>query len=230
MRCLILDDEPLSLEVLEDNIRQTGFMEVAAACSSPTQAINVLQQQQIDLLFCDIQMPGINGLQLVKSLKNIPPVIFVTAYQEFALQGYELDVIDYLLKPVAFDRFLQACNKARRHIEHNPVKHQPRESFFLYVDYALVRVRYADIICIEGLKDYVKVYLNNQPKPLISRITFKSLEGQLPADRFFRVHKSYIVNVDQVLSIRKGRIKMEQVEVPCSDNYRDIVVQMTGRC
>lgn len=228
MRCLILDDEPLSLEVLEDNIKRTGFLEVTASCSTPAQAIVALQEQHIDLLFCDIQMPGINGLQMVKSLKSGPPVIFITAYQEFALQGYELDVVDYLLKPVDFDRFLQACQKAMRHIE--PVQpRQQRDYIFLHVDYTLVRIPFNDIIYIEGLKDYVKVYLNNQSKPLLSRITFKSLEEQLPNERFYRVHKSYIVNIDQVQSIRKGRIKMEQGEIPCSDNYKEIVGQMTGR-
>jgi len=228
MRCLILDDEPLSLEVLEDNIKRTGFLEVAASCSTPAQAIVALQEQHIDLLFCDIQMPGINGLQMVKSLKNGPPVIFITAYQEFALQGYELDVVDYLLKPVDFDRFLRACQKAMRHIERVQPRQQ-RDYIFLHVDYTLVRIPFNDIIYIEGLKDYVKVYLNNQSKPLLSRITFKSLEEQLPNERFYRVHKSYIVNIDQVQSIRKGRIKMGQGEIPCSDNYKEIVGQMTGR-
>lgn len=228
MRCLILDDEPLSLEVLEDNIKRTGFLEIAAACRTPAQALTVLQEQKIDLFFCDIQMPGINGLQMVKSLKDGPPVIFITAYQEFALQGYELDIVDYLLKPVSFDRFLQACNKARRFTERSYPRQQ-RDCFFLYVDYNLVKVRYADIIYIEGLKDYVKVYLYNQDKPLLSRITIKALEEQLPHNRFYRVHKSYIVNVDQVHSIRKGRIKMGMAEIPCSDNYREIIGQMTGR-
>ncbi|OCX51244.1 DNA-binding response regulator [Mucilaginibacter sp. PPCGB 2223] len=229
MRCLILDDEPLSLEVLEDNIKRTGLFEVAERCSAPAQAMLALQHEQIDLLFCDIQMPGINGLQLVRSLKNGPPVIFITAYQEFALQGYELDVIDYLLKPVEIERFLQACQKAVRHIERGQRRHQ-RDYFFLHVDYTLVKVPFNDIIYIEGLKDYVKVYLDSQSKPLLSRITFKALEEQLPGERFFRVHKSYIVNIDQVQSIRKGRIKTVQAEIPCSDNYKEIVGQMTGRC
>jgi len=228
IRCLILDDEPLSLEVLEDNIKRTGFLEIVAQCSTPAQAMLALQNQQIDLLFCDIQMPGINGLQMVKSLNNGLPVIFITAYQEFALQGYELDVVDYLLKPVDFDRFLQACHKAMRYIERAQPRQQ-RDYIFLHVDYTQVRVPFSDIIYIEGLKDYVKVYLNNQSKPLLSRITFKALEEQLPAKRFYRVHKSYIVNIDQVQSIRKGRIKTEQAEIPCSDNYKEIVGQMTGR-
>jgi len=234
MNCIIIDDEPLALELLEDNIRMVDRLELVASCRSAGQAMQVLQEQQVDLIFCDIQMPGINGLQFVKSLTQKPLIIFVTAYQEFALDGFELDVVDYLLKPVAVERFLKACNKAigifdqaKNIIEAEPEKR--RKYIFLYADYNLIKVNHEDITYIEGLKDYVKIYLHNTPKAIISRVTIKSLESQLPVDDFFRVHKSYIVNLDHVHSIRKGRIKIADVEIPFSDSYKDVITRMTGK-
>jgi two-component system LytT family response regulator len=234
MNCIIIDDEPLALELLEDNIRMVDKLELVANCRSAAQAMQVLQEQQVDLIFCDIQMPGINGLQFVKSLTQKPLIIFVTAYQEFALDGFELDVIDYLLKPVAVERFLKACNKAITTFEQakrntEPDTEKRRKYIFLYADYNLIKVNHEDITYIEGLKDYVKIYLNNAPKAIISRVTIKSLESQLPVDDFFRVHKSYIVNLDHVHSIRKGRIKIADVEIPFSDSYKDVITRMTGK-
>ncbi|WP_248282207.1 LytR/AlgR family response regulator transcription factor [Mucilaginibacter robiniae] len=234
MRCLIIDDEPLALELLEDNISQVANLQLTGSCRNAAQAMQIMQQQPIDLIFCDIQMPGINGLQLVKSLTQKPLVIFVTAYQEFALDGFELDVVDYLLKPVAFERFLKACNKASNLFELNkkqadePVV-KNRNHLFVYADYNLIKISHADITHIEGLKDYVKLYLINQPKPILSRMTIKALEEQLPSEQFYRVHKSYIVNLEHVVSIRKGRIKIGNAEVPFSDNYKEAISRMTGK-
>ena len=235
MNCIIIDDEPLALELLEDNISRVENLHLVAACRSATQALQILQDREIDLIFCDIQMPGINGLQFVKSLAQKPLIIFVTAYQEFALDGFELDVVDYLLKPVSFDRFLKACNKASQLFEHTR-KHPPlagadvsRKYIFLYADYNLIKVNHDDITYIEGLKDYVKIHRLSNPKAIISRVTIKSLESQLPPDIFFRVHKSYIVNLDHVHSMRKGRIKIADAEIPYSDSFKDVIAQMTGK-
>jgi two-component system LytT family response regulator len=234
MNCIIIDDEPLALELLEDNIRMVDNLELVASCRSAAQAMQVLQEQQVDLIFCDIQMPGISGLQFVKSLTQKPLIIFITAYDEFALDGFELDVVDYLLKPVAVERFLKACNKAitlfERGKRHTGGEIEKRRKYiFLYADYNLIKVNHDDITYIEGLKDYVKIYLANAPKAIISRVTIKSLESQLPADDFFRVHKSYIVNLEHVHSIRKGRIKIADVEIPFSDSYKDVITKMTGK-
>jgi two-component system LytT family response regulator len=234
MNCIIIDDEPLALELLEDNIRMVDNLELVASCRSATQAMQVLQEQQVDLIFCDIQMPGISGLQFVKSLTQKPLIIFVTAYDEFALDGFELDVVDYLLKPVAVERFLKACNKALAIFEQSkrsssPETEKRRKYIFLYADYNLIKVNHDDITYIEGLKDYVKIYLVSSPKAIISRVTIKSLESQLPVDDFFRVHKSYIVNLEHVHSIRKGRIKIAGVEIPFSDSYKDVITRMTGK-
>lgn len=235
MRCLIIDDEPLALELLEDNVSKVANLELAGSCRNAAQAMQLIQQQPVDLIFCDIQMPGISGLQLVKSLTKKPLVIFVTAYQEFAIDGFELDVVDYLLKPVAFERFLKACNKASSIFEANnntradePAA-KPRNHLFVYADYNLVKISHADITHVEGLKDYVKLYVANQPKPILSRMTIKALEEQLPSQQFFRVHKSYIVNLEHVASIRKGRIKVAGAEVPFSENYKNVISRMTGK-
>lgn len=235
MRCLIIDDEPLALELLEDNIKQVEYLQLAGSCRNAAQAMQILQEQNIDLIFCDIQMPGISGLQLVKSLAKKPLVIFVTAYEQFAIDGFELDVVDYLLKPVSFERFLKACNKAHALFELNKKQPEPtatdkpRKYLFVYADYNLIKVSHDDITYIEGLKDYVKLYATNLPKPILSRITIKALEEQLPADQFFRVHKSYIVNLDHLHSIRKGRIKIGDAEIPYSENYKDAISRMTGK-
>ncbi|MEO7213499.1 LytTR family DNA-binding domain-containing protein [Mucilaginibacter sp.] len=234
MRCIIIDDEPLALELLEDNIKQMPRLQLVASCRSAAQAMQVLHTEPVDLIFCDIQMPGITGLQFVKSLAQKPMVIFITAYHEFAMDGFELDVVDYLLKPVPLERFLKACNKAfhLHNIQNKPATVAPepnRDHLFVYADYNLIRINHGEITYIEGLKDYVKLHRNGIAKPVLSRITIKALEEQLPAHQFFRTHKSYIVNLGYVQSVRKGRIKLEDAEVPYTDNYREVISRMTGK-
>nr|WP_294942754.1 LytTR family DNA-binding domain-containing protein [uncultured Mucilaginibacter sp.] len=234
MRCIIIDDEPLALELLTDNLKQVPRLQLVASCRSAAQAMQVLHTEVVDLIFCDIQMPGLTGLQLVKSLAQKPMVIFVTAYHEFAVDGFELDVVDYLLKPVPLERFLKACNKALHlyDIENKtstPVHERSRGHLFVYADYNLIRINHGEITYIEGLKDYVKLHRNGVAKPVLSRITIKALEEQLPPDQFFRTHKSYIVNVGYVQSVRKGRIKLNDAEVPYTDNYREVISRMTGK-
>lgn len=234
MHCLIIDDEPLALELLEDNINKAGNMMLVGRCRNVNQAMQVLREQTVDLIFCDIQMPGINGLQFVRSLTQKPLVIFVTAYQEFAIDGFDLDVVDYLLKPVSFDRFLKACNKASGLFEllktrTEAAPERSKKYLFLHSDYNLVKISNQEITYIEGLKDYVKVHLAGSAKPVISRITIKALEEQLPVNDFFRIHKSYMVNLEHVHSIRKGRIKVADSEIPFSENFKDVITQMTGK-
>jgi two-component system LytT family response regulator len=233
MRCLLVDDEPLSLNLLEDNLKHVNYIQVAGRCRTAGEALILLQSEQIDLMFCDIQMPGLNGLQLVKSLINKPMVIFVTAYEKFAIDGFDLDVIDYLVKPVALERFLRACYKANNLFELKkdtteiiPAK---KAYFFVHADYNLVKINFIDVEYIEGLKDYVKINLSNQPKPIISRTSIKALELQLPPELFYRIHKSYLINVDYVMHIRRGRVKTINADLPLSDGYRDIIKKMIGK-
>ncbi len=232
MRCLIIDDEPLALDLLEDNLKHVNNIQVVARCRNAGEAIIAMQKEQIDLIFSDIYMPGINGLQLVRSLTQKPMVIFVTAYEKFAVEGFELDVVDYLVKPVPLDRFLKACHKAldlyelRRSYVPQPTT---KNYFFLHADYNLVKISFDQVEYIEGLKDYIKVHLINQQKPVLSRISLKAIELQLPPDQFFRVHKSYLVNLDHVSQMRRARIKLINTEIPLSDSYRDVINRMIGK-
>lgn len=228
MNCLAVDDESLALDLLEDNIRKVPFLNLVKRCKNAFEAQEVMQQQSIDLLFLDIQMPGISGVQFVQSMTQAPMVIFVTAYEEFALEGFNLDVVDYLLKPVSFERFLKAVNKASelhnlRHQE-TPVVAEPtpapaQEYLFVNADYSLVKIRIADILYVEGLKDYVKIYLEGQSRPVITRLTMKAMEEKLPSGPFLRVHKSFIIAFDKIESIRNLRIKIGQVHIPISESY-----------
>ncbi len=235
LRCIAVDDEPLALELLEDNISKVPFLQLVAACSNPIEAMKVLEAQPVDLVFADIQMPGMTGIQFIKSLSKKPLFILITAYEKFALEGYELDVVDYLVKPVSLDRFIKACNKARELFElrNRPAATTPSEApdyFFVNADYSLIKVVFADIQWVEGLKDYVKIHLQSTPnKPLVTRMSMKSLEEELPPARFLRVHKSYIINKDQVTAVKKASVLIGPHEIPVSDTNKDVLSLLTGK-
>src|SRR6476646_8885942 len=199
LKCIAIDDEPLALELLEDNISKVPYLQLSASFNNPLDAIKLLQQESIDLVFLDIQMPGLTGLQFIQSITQKPMFILITAYEKYALDGFNLDVVDYLVKPVALDRFIKACSKAW---ELYQLKTKQKETssdaaqdyFFINVDYSLLKVVFKDIIYIEGLKDYIKIHLKSSSKPVVARISMKSLEEQLPSAIFIRVQKSYIVS------------------------------------
>ncbi|MFT4154810.1 LytR/AlgR family response regulator transcription factor [Parafilimonas sp.] len=232
LTCIAIDDEPLALELLEDNISQVPFLKLAASCSNPLQAMQVLQQESIDLIFLDIQMPGLTGLQFIKTIAAKPMFILITAYEKYALEGYELDVVDYLVKPVSLDRFIKACNKAWDLYQLKTKKQSETTAlpyFFINADYSLVKVTFTDIMWIEGLKDYLKIHLKSSSKPLVARITMKAIEEQLPASMFIRVQKSFIVSKDYITSVRKNSVFINEMEIPVGDNYKDAVAELTGK-
>ena len=227
LRCLAIDDEPLALELLEDNIRQVPYLRLEGKCSNALEALKFLQEQTVDLIFLDIQMPGLTGLQFIQSLTNRPMIILVTAYEKFALEGFNLDVVDYLVKPVALDRFIKACNKAwelhnlrSKKAEGSAVE---PEYLFVNVEYSLLKIEFADILWIEGLKDYIRVHLKSNSKPVITRMSMKSIEEELPSSKFIRVHKSFIVSVSAITSVRKNSIFIGSEEIPVGDNYKEAV-------
>ncbi len=233
LRCLAIDDEPLALELLEDNISKVPYLELVAACSNPLEAMKILQQQKVDLIFLDIQMPGLTGLQFIQSLAEKPMFILITAYEKYALDGFNLDVVDYLVKPVAVERFIKACNKANELFQ---LKSRPASStdaapdyLFLNVDYSLLKVVIADIVWIEGLKDYIKIHLKSSTKPVITRMSMKSIEDELPASKFLRIHKSYIVSIAHITAIRKNSVFIGDLELPAGDIYRDVLAAITGK-
>ena len=232
LRCIAVDDEPLALGLLADNIGKVPFLELVATCGDAFEATRALQEKEVDLIFMDIQMPGLTGLQFIQSLPKRPMVILVTAYKKFAPEGFDLDVVDYLIKPVSMDRFLKACYKAQELHQLRTTTGQPArtpEFFFVNVDYSLVKVLFADIIWIEGSGDYVKLHLLSTPKPLLVRMSGKLLEAELPADKFVRIHKSYIVAVASITAVRKNSIFIKEMELPVGETYRDALRQLTGR-
>ncbi|MFN8354286.1 MAG: LytTR family DNA-binding domain-containing protein [Spirosomataceae bacterium] len=227
IKCIAVDDEPLALDLLEDNIKQVPFLQLVKSCRNAFEAIEVLQTEKIDLVFLDIQMPGLTGTQFVQSMPehNKPMVIFITAYEEYAVEGFNLDVVDYLLKPVSFERFLKAANKAQEFLR---FRHQEASStvpshefLFVNADYSLVKIRLADVTYVEGLKDYVKIHLTTSTRPVITRLTMKTMEEKLPADQFIRVHKSFIVSLDKIESIRNLKIKIGSAQIPVSEHYSE---------
>ena len=234
IRCIAIDDEELALELLEDNIRQVPFLELVATCSNPLAAMKVMQEQPVDLVFLDIQMPGLTGLQFIRSSAANCMYILITAYEKYALEGFNLNVVDYLVKPVALDRFIQACMKAKDLFQ---LKQQsavaPKgtavDYFFINIDYSLVKLMYGDIVWIEGLKDYVKIHLKNNAKPMVARMSMKALEEQLPASLFLRIHKSFIVSKSFITSIRRNSVFIDSLELPVGDNYKPAVDAFTRK-
>ena len=231
IRCIAIDDEPLALELLADNISKVPYLRLIAACDNALEAMKIMEEQPIDLIFLDIQMPGLTGLQFIQSMTVKPMIILITAYEKYALQGFDLNVTDYLVKPVSLDRFVNACNKAK---ELFVLRTQPRPTndagfFFVNVDYSLVKIITADIVYIEGLKDYIKIHLKSSQRPIVTRMPMKTIEEQLPADAFIRIHKSYIVSIAYITAVRKSSVFIDTLELPVSDNYRDTITALTGK-
>jgi DNA-binding LytR/AlgR family response regulator len=240
IRCIAVDDEKLVLDLLVDNISQVPFLHLVKACRNAMEAIEVLSAEKIDLIFLDILMPKLGGLQLIQTLQHPPMIILVTAYESYALEGYALNVVDYLLKPVSFERFLKACNKAKALIQrpdhppppdhlNQPLGHlyQPPDHLFVNVEYTLVRISFADILFVEGLKDYLKVHLASAPKPILTKMSLKAMEEKLPAGKFIRVHKSFIVGIDKVTIIKRDFVCIGAQEIPISDFYKENLSRLT---
>lgn len=237
IRCLVVDDEPFAIGLLEDFAKKVPFLQVKHTCESAREALDILKEGNIDLMFLDIKMPDISGLDLLKSLKRPPVVIFTTAYSEYALESYNLDAIDYLLKPIPFDRFLKAVNKAREYIgeihrdnEATPPQPPPdtgKDYMFVKANYQILKVNFRDILYLEGLKDYVKIYCGG--KPIITNQSMKYFEGKLPASVFVRVHRSFIVSLDKISSITKNRVLIGDKHIPVSGGYRDSFFQLIDK-
>jgi DNA-binding LytR/AlgR family response regulator len=223
---MIVDDEPLARKGLQEYCADVDFLEVVAVCDSPVKAVDLLQTEQIHLLFLDIQMPRINGLDLVRSLPQPPLVIFTTAFPEYAVQGFELDVVDYLLKPIAFERFLKAALKARAYFEllQRPVTARDSAGyFFIKCDNGLERICFDDILLAEALQNYV--VLHTLQRKYITYLTFKAVEDYLPEQQFLRVHKSYIVALSKIDRIAGSDIIIGPHYIPISRHLREEVME-----
>jgi DNA-binding LytR/AlgR family response regulator len=236
IRCIAIDDENLALDLIEDDILKVPFLQLVKKCRSGIESLDVLQTEKIDLLFLDIQMPDISGIQFLKSLPHKPLVIFTTAYEKYALEGFELDVIDYLLKPYSFERFLKAVNKAQDYLsilEKNqalPAAGEIRySSQFIFVksDYKLVKIEIAEIQYIESLKDYIKIIVGG--KPVMTLSSMKAIEEKLVAPDFIRVHRSFMVNIRKIQYIHRNFVMVGDKEIPIGDNYKDSFLQVINQ-
>lgn len=225
LKCAIVDDEPLALNLMESYVKKTPFLELCGNYNSAITALNDIRNKEIDLLFLDIQMPDLNGLEFAKMLPKNIRVIFTTAFNQYAIEGFKANAIDYLLKPVSYNEFLAAANKAVEwfNMARQNTNIETPESDFIYVksDYKLRQIRLDDIIYIEGLKDYLKIYIGSDSKPILSLISMKSMEERLPSPRFMRVHRSFIVQVNKVQVIDKGQIIFGKNRIPISDSYKN---------
>jgi len=236
MRCIAIDDENLALDLIEDDILKVPFLQLVKKCRNGIEALYVLQNEKIDLLFLDIQMPDISGIQFLKSLTHKPLVIFTTAFEKYAVEGFELDVVDYLLKPYSFERFLKAVNKAQEHLfisEKNQSQVAAEEvsfsNLFIFVksDYKLVKIEIAEIQFIESLKDYIKIVVGE--KNVVTLSSMKAIEEKLIPPDFIRVHRSFIVNIRKIQYIHRNFVMVGNKEIPIGDNYKESFLQVINQ-
>lgn len=240
LNCCIIDDEPLALDLLESYVLKTPFLKLTGKYLGALQAMNEIQSSEVDLIFLDIQMPGLNGLDFSRMISEKARIIFTTAFNQYALDSYKVNALDYLLKPISYLDFLQAANKALRWFEivrrpatsvitpentSQPILTAPAvkeeiDSIFVKSDYKLVQVKLDNILYIEGLKDYIKICTDDDSKPLLSLMSIKSMEELLPSGRFMRVHRSFIVHVDKIKIIDRNRIVFGKTYIPVSDSYK----------
>ncbi len=222
---IAIDDEPLALQLVTGYIEKTPGLRLAGKFDNPLDAVEFMAREKVDLVFVDIQMPDLSGIEFTRSMVKGPRVIFTTAYEKYALEGFRLDVVDYLLKPFSYEEFFRAVQKVQNLIKLegkalNQVESNA-EFLFLKSDYKIKRINFNDILYIEGLKDYVKVYTYNDPKPVLSLTSLKTLEAKLPESKFMRVHRSFIVNLDRIATIERSRIVFGKAYIPVSEQYKD---------
>lgn len=227
LKCIAIDDEPLALNQMQDFIEKIEFLELIGCFKSGLTAIDFMKLNHVDLLFLDIQMDDLTGIQLLESLKNKPKVILTTAYDQYALKGYELDVSDYLLKPISFERFVKAVNKVydqcceskKLQLDRNDNSTSTAQEFiFVKADYRLQKINLNDILYVEGMKDYLKIFIGN--KKVITHMSMKRMEEILPDNRFVRIHKSYLVSIEKVDSICKNNIYIQENVIPIGEYYK----------
>jgi DNA-binding LytR/AlgR family response regulator len=224
IQCIAIDDEPLALQLINEYCGKISFLNLEKVFTNTDEARTYLQDHKIDLLFLDIQMPDINGMQFYKSLADKPPVIFTTAYKDFAVEGFTVDAVDYLLKPFEYDRFLKACYKAKEYIEFLSTQELQLNSIFVKVNYEIMKINLKDIELIEALDDYIKIYL--KPMPVLTLMTLKSIQEKLSARDFVRVHRSFIVPLARIEKFSKTKLWIAGKEIPIGSSYSQVYDQL----
>ena len=233
LKCAIIDDEPLAVSLLKNYVEKTPFLELAGSYTSAIKAMEeITNGLQPDLLFLDIQMPEVNGLEFSRIIGDRCRTIFTTAFEQYAVDSYRVNALDYLLKPFSYSDFLQACEKARQWFELNQNRNSAPiipQSIFVKSEYKLIQIDLDKILYIEGLKDYVKIYIENEPHPVLSLMSLKSLEEQLPEQKFVRVHRSFIVHMEKIKVIERNRIVFGKTYIPISDSYKEQLIEQLNR-
>jgi two-component system LytT family response regulator len=232
IKCIAIDDEPLALRQITSYIEKTPFLELQKGFESAIEALSYLQENSVELMFVDINMPDLNGMDFVKSLENPPKIIFTTAYSEYALQGFKVDALDYLLKPIDYATFLKSSNKAKSwfNLQNSKPEEINSDEDFLFIksEYKILRIKLKNIKYIEGMREYVRIHLTNQ-KPIMTLLSMKSVEQQLPSNSFMRVHRSYIVNLNMITTIERNRIVFDKVYIPVSEHYKEEFQQFISK-
>jgi DNA-binding LytR/AlgR family response regulator len=233
IRTIAIDDEPLALKLIAGYITKTPFLELVSTFDNPLSVLEFLENEPVDLIFADIQMPDLSGTDFVRLMDKGPKVVFTTAYERYAIEGFKLNAVDYLLKPYSYEEFLIAAQKVQKLIELErkalPQLEANSEFLFLKSEYKIRRINFNDILYIEGLKDYIKVFIKNEEKPILSISTLKMVESKLPAQHFMRVHRSFIVNLDKIDTIERSRIVFGKVYIPISEQYKDSFQEFLDR-
>ena len=220
MTCIAIDDEPLALQLISQYCNKIPFLKLEKVFTNPDEAIEYLKTTTVDLLFLDIQMPDITGIQLYKNLEKKPMVIFTTAYKYYAIEGFNVDAIDYLLKPFEYDRFLKAVYKAKEYLEFLSSQDLQLNSLYIKVNYEMMKINLKDIDLIEALDDYIKIHL--KPSPVLTLMTLKTMQEKLPSKEFVRVHRSYIVPLHKVEKFSKNKLIVAGKEIPIGSSYADV--------
>ncbi|MEL1242817.1 LytTR family DNA-binding domain-containing protein [Flavobacterium sp. DGU11] len=222
LKCLIVDDEPLALSLLESYVLKTPFLELASKCSNAFEALEALDAGEIHVAFIDIQMPELTGLELSKSIKKSTKIIFTTAFNEYALEGFRLEALDYLMKPFGFDEFYRAALRAKEWFSLVGNTTVPTKEQFIFVksEYRQLKIRLEEVMYFEGLKDYVKIWIRGEAKPVLSLLSLKSLEEQLPSSQFMRVHRSFIVALDKIEAIERNQIIILDQRITVAEQYK----------
>lgn len=224
IHCIAIDDEPLALQLVQEYCAKISFLKLEKTFTNTDEAIAHMQSNTVDLLFLDIQMPDITGIQFYKGLNEKPPVIFTTAYKDFAVEGFNVDAVDYLLKPFEYDRFLKACYKAKEYIEFLSSQEVQLNSLFIKVNYEIMKINLKDIDLIEALDDYIKIYI--KPNPVLTLMTLKSIQEKLPPRDFVRVHRSFIIPIAKIEKFSKSKVWIAGKEIPIGSSYSSVYDQL----
>ncbi|RYC50525.1 LytR/AlgR family response regulator transcription factor [Flagellimonas olearia] len=232
MKCIIIDDEPLAIDLLMEYCQKLDFVELEGTFTNPLEAISIIKEKKVDLIFCDIEMPQINGIDFISSLDNTPMFIFTTAYSQYAVEGFNLNAIDYLVKPIPYNRFIKAISRAKEVMGYKrPVEPQnvfpshgegtkSSEYIFVKAEYESVKINLNDLQYIQGLKDYLKIHVQGTNKAILTLMSFKEIMEKLPAHQFLRVHKSFVVNISCIKTVQRNRIVINDVRIPIGESYK----------